>query len=121
MKRIPILTGCLTLGVLLLLFFSATRPETERPPNHSGSEKTTAKDPESVFARTTYPTSREGVDTFSNLDLDDQTNRAEALRQAIHLSAQYLVNSVNPDGSFVYRINLDPSKESKPVRPRPSN
>ncbi len=45
---------------------------------------------------------------------DRAPERAARVRHALKLGAQYLVGSVEPDGRFIYRINLDPSVKVKP-------
>ena len=40
--------------------------------------------------------------------------RLDEIRSAIKLGAEYLTGSIEADGSFVYRINLDPSVRVKP-------
>ncbi len=42
-------------------------------------------------------------------------DRLDEIRAAIRRGAEYLTGSVQEDGSFVYRINLDPSVKVKPA------
>lgn len=38
-----------------------------------------------------------------------EADRLDVIRQAVRRGAEYLVGSIQEDGSFIYRINLDPS------------
>jgi hypothetical protein len=107
-KGIWILSICVGLAALLIVFLNKAPKEPDQPKDDGGVGQTLARHEDK--AGPPGP----GNDLKRPVKIYSGRVEREHLEQSIKMAADYLVAICNPEGKFQYRVNMDPDVWVKP-------